>query len=171
MSEVRYKQISTQDWNIKNAYDADTYVQYDGDTYVSTKYVPIGVNIGFSNYWKKISVEEDIEDLQEDVADIESDITDINNNTIHKMFVKIANNIPTTEELAELTFDKTGTIIVDFALNSGNDQTTIRSTLIYTRAVEKYGAGILISFYSNGVISYVRNNNNTWTITPITLTT
>lgn len=71
---VRFKQVATEPWNIKSAYDVGTVVEYDGNAYVSVKAVPVGVNIGFTGYWKKITVEEDVEDLQDDVEDIKEQL-------------------------------------------------------------------------------------------------
>lgn len=71
---VRFKQVATEAWNIKSAYDVGTVVEYDGNAYVSVKAVPVGVNIGFTEYWKKITVEEDVEDLQGDVEDIKEQL-------------------------------------------------------------------------------------------------
>lgn len=75
MSEVRYKQISTLEWDIDNAYDVGTVVEYDGHAYVSIKVVPSGVNIGMTNYWKPITTDADIADLQDAVDAIATDVT------------------------------------------------------------------------------------------------
>lgn len=77
MSEVRYRQIATTTWNITNSYDVGTIVTYDGNDYVSLKPVPKGVNIGFTDYWKKITVENDVEGLQNNVEALQSDVEDI----------------------------------------------------------------------------------------------
>ena len=74
---VRFKQVATEAWNIKSAYDVGTVVEYDGNAYVSVKAVPVGVNIGFTEYWKKITVEDDVADLQEDVGALQSSVEDI----------------------------------------------------------------------------------------------
>lgn len=74
MSEVIYRQIATTTWNITNSYDVGTIVTYDGNDYVSLKPVPKGVNIGFTDYWKKITVENDVEGLQNNVEDIQEQL-------------------------------------------------------------------------------------------------
>ena len=77
MNSVRYKQIATVEWNIDDAYDVGTVVEYDGNAYVSLKVVPCGVNIGMSDYWKKITTDADIKNLQDAVGAIGSDVNDI----------------------------------------------------------------------------------------------
>ena len=74
---VRFKQVATQAWDINSTYDVGTVVTYDGNSYVSLKTVPKGVNIGFTDYWKKITVESDIESLQNNVDALQSDVEDI----------------------------------------------------------------------------------------------
>lgn len=74
---VRFKQVATEAWDINSAYDVGTVVTYDGNAYVSLKVVPMGVNIGFTDYWKKITVEADIESLQNNVDALQSDVEDI----------------------------------------------------------------------------------------------
>lgn len=74
MKSVRYKQIATTDWDIDSGYDVGTVVEYDGNAYVSIKVVPSGVNIGMTDYWKPITTDEDIADLQEAVDAIQSQL-------------------------------------------------------------------------------------------------
>lgn len=80
MNSVRYKQVATTDWNIDCGYDIGTVVKYDGNDYVSLKVVPVGINIGFTDYWKKITVENDIDSLQSDVEDLQEDVEKLNYN-------------------------------------------------------------------------------------------
>lgn len=74
MKSVRYKQIATTDWDIIVGYDIGTVVEYNGNAYVSIKAVPSGVNIGMTDYWKPITTDEDIADLQEAVDTIQSQL-------------------------------------------------------------------------------------------------
>lgn len=75
MKSVRYKQIATTDWDINSSYDVGTVVEYDGNAYVSLKVVPNGVNIGMTDYWKPITTDADIADLQDAVGAIATDVT------------------------------------------------------------------------------------------------
>ena len=77
MKSVRYKQIATTDWDIDSGYDIGTVVEYDGHAYVSVKVVPVGVNIGMTDYWKPITTDEDIADLQEALDAIGTDVNTI----------------------------------------------------------------------------------------------
>lgn len=75
---VRFKQVATQAWDINNTYDIGTDVIYGGNSYVSLKSVPKGINIGFTDYWKKITDEIDIESLQNNVEGLQNDVDDLN---------------------------------------------------------------------------------------------
>lgn len=74
MKSVRYKQIATTDWDIDSGYDIGTVVEYDGNAYVSVKIVPSGVNIGMTDYWKPITTDEDVADLQEAVDSMQTQL-------------------------------------------------------------------------------------------------
>ena len=71
---VRFEQVALDSWDINCAYDVGTIVTYDGNSYVSLKTVPEGINIGFTDYWKKITVENDIESLQNNVEGIQEQL-------------------------------------------------------------------------------------------------
>ena len=71
MSDVSFRGYAVDAWNINRAYDVNTVVKNSTKRYVSKKYVPCGVNIGDSDYWKEL---EDIDDLVETLADVEGDI-------------------------------------------------------------------------------------------------
>lgn len=77
---VRFEQVSTEAWNIKNNYSVGTKVSYDGKTYVSKKNVPVGINIGMGDYWKKLELKDDVADLAEAVEDLQEDVGDISDN-------------------------------------------------------------------------------------------
>lgn len=62
------KNIET--WNINSAYDVGVIVEYNNSKYQALKKVPTGVNIGYSEYWKEITVEEDIAELKDAVSDL-----------------------------------------------------------------------------------------------------
>lgn len=74
MKSVRYKQIATTDWDIDSGYDIGTVVEYDGNAYVSVKVVPSGINIGMTDYWKPITTDDNIADLQEAIDSIQSQL-------------------------------------------------------------------------------------------------
>ena len=71
MSEVSFRGYAVDGWNINRAYENNTVVKNSTKRYVSKKYVPCGVNIGNTDYWKEL---EDIDDLVEALADAEGDI-------------------------------------------------------------------------------------------------
>ena len=108
MSSVRYRQISTADWNIDCGYDAGTVVEYDGHAYVSLKVVPSGINIGMSNYWKKLTANDDIDELQNAVDDLEEDV-----NTLGGDIGTIKNQLKVTVDEATVPFQ--------FAYDSENE--------------------------------------------------
>lgn len=74
---VRFEQVSLSPWNIKNSYEVGTKVKHNGVIYVSVKAVPIGINIGFGEYWKKLSLTDDVEQLIEAVDAVEEDVSEI----------------------------------------------------------------------------------------------
>ena len=77
---VRFEQVSTLPWNIKQSYSVGTKVLYNGKYYISKKNVPVGVNIGMGDYWKKLELKDDVADLAEAVEDLQEDVSDINGN-------------------------------------------------------------------------------------------
>ena len=82
MKSVRYKQIATSEWDIDSGYDVGTIVEYDGNAYVSLKVVPSGINIGMTDYWKPITTDEDIAELQSAVEVLEADVEDVQNQLV-----------------------------------------------------------------------------------------
>lgn len=80
MSDVRFEQVSTTGWNINNSYAVGTKVTYNGSTYVSKKNVPSGVNIGMSDYWKKMELADDVTELASTVEILEDAVDDIASN-------------------------------------------------------------------------------------------
>lgn len=77
---VRFEQVSTEAWNIKNKYGVGTKVVYNGKTYVSKQNVPVGVNIGMGDYWQKLELKDDVTELAEAVEDLQGDVEDISDN-------------------------------------------------------------------------------------------
>lgn len=77
---VRFEQVSTEAWNIKNNYSIGTKVVYDGKAYVSKKNVPVGINIGMSEYWKKLELKDDVTELTEAVEELQEDVGNIKEN-------------------------------------------------------------------------------------------
>ena len=77
---VRFEQVSTLPWNIKQSYSVDTKVVYNGKYYISKKNVPVGVNIGMGDYWKKLELKDDVADLADAIEDLQDDVEDINDN-------------------------------------------------------------------------------------------
>ena len=77
---VRFEQVSTETWNINASYNIGTKVVYNGKTYVSKKNVPVGVNIGMGDYWKKLELKDDVTELTEAVEELQGDVEDISDN-------------------------------------------------------------------------------------------
>lgn len=91
---ARYVPVFAGDWDQTREYEALTVVQYQGDSYTSKMYVPVGIAISNTQYWIKSAnfnqqvaamgsridalqgqYDQDIEDLQGDVEDVQGDIT------------------------------------------------------------------------------------------------
>ena len=91
---ARYVPVFAGDWDQTREYEALTVVQYQGDSYTSKMYVPVGIAINNTQYWIKSAnfnqqvaamgsridalqgqYDQDIEDLQGDVEDVQGDIT------------------------------------------------------------------------------------------------
>ena len=91
---ARYVPVFAGDWDQTREYEALTVVQYQGDSYTSKMYVPVGIDISNTMYWIKSAnfnqqvaamgtridalqgqYDQDIEDLQGDVEDVQGDIT------------------------------------------------------------------------------------------------
>lgn len=104
---ARYVPVFAGDWDQTREYEALTVVQYQGDSYTSKMYVPVGIAISNTQYWIKSAnfnqqvaamgsridalqgqYDQDIEDLQGDVEHVQGDITALDN--------KFNNYIPTT---------------------------------------------------------------------------
>ena len=78
---VRFEQVSTLPWDISTSYEKGTKVSYDSKCYVSKKDVPVGVNIGMGDYWKKLELKDDVTELAEAVEDLETDVGTLQSNT------------------------------------------------------------------------------------------
>lgn len=89
---ARYVPIMGGAWDNTREYEPLTVVQYEGDSYTSKMYVPVGVAITNATYWVKTGVfnqqlaylnehmqdaEQDIDDIQGDINDIRSDINNL----------------------------------------------------------------------------------------------
>lgn len=95
---ARYVPVFAGDWDQTREYEALTVVQYQGDSYTSKMYVPVGIAISNTQYWIKSAnfnqqvaamgsridalqgqYDQDIEDLQGDVQDLQGNITTLDN--------------------------------------------------------------------------------------------
>ena len=65
------------DWNIDSSYSIGTIVSYDGKSYKAVKDVPVGINLGFNEYWEKLDTESEIEEIKESISEIEEEIENI----------------------------------------------------------------------------------------------
>ena len=68
---VRFEQVSLYAWDKTNAYQIGTKVKYGDYMYVAKKDVPKGVNIGMSDYWKKM---DDLSSLDTRVDTLETNV-------------------------------------------------------------------------------------------------
>lgn len=83
---ARYVPIMGGAWDNSNEYEPLTVVQYEGDSYTSKKYVPVGVAITNTTYWVKTadysqqlaSLAQSLQQTDNRVQNIEGDIEDIN---------------------------------------------------------------------------------------------
>ena len=90
---ARYVPVFAGDWDQTREYEALTVVQYQGDSYTSKMYVPVGIAINNTMYWIKSAnfnqqvaamgtridalqgqYDQDIEDLQGDVEDLQGSV-------------------------------------------------------------------------------------------------
>ena len=82
---ARYVPIMGGEWDNTNEYEPLTVVQYEGDSYTSKKYVPVGIAITNTTYWVKTSdysqqlanLAQSLQQTDGRVQDIEGDIRDI----------------------------------------------------------------------------------------------
>ena len=68
---VRFEQVSLSAWDKTNAYQIGTKVKYGDYMYVAKKDVPKGINIGMSDYWKKM---DDLSSLDTRVDALETNV-------------------------------------------------------------------------------------------------
>ena len=68
---VRFEQVSLSAWDKTNAYQIGTKVKYGDVMYVAKKDVPKGINIGMSDYWKKM---DDLSSLDTRVDTLETNV-------------------------------------------------------------------------------------------------
>ena len=99
------------DWNIDSPYSIGTIVSYDGKLYKAVKDVPVGINLGFNEYWEKLDTEEEIQNIKADLIRIDNEI-----------------NYSSTEQIVGYYYDGKPiyrSIIVDYTLpsTSGSVQT------------------------------------------------
>ena len=83
---ARYVPIMGGAWDNTREYEPLTVVQYEGDSYTSKMYVPVGAAITNSTYWVKTGnfnqqlsyLNEHMQDAEQDIDDIQGDINDLN---------------------------------------------------------------------------------------------
>lgn len=83
---ARYVPINAGAWDNTREYEPLTMVQYEGDTYTSKIYVPVGIAITNTNYWVKTgnfnqqvaNLAQSLQQTDNRVQDVEGDIEDIN---------------------------------------------------------------------------------------------
>ena len=76
---ARYVPIMGGEWDNSNEYEPLTVVQYEGDSYTSKKYVPVGVAITNTTYWVKTGYfNQQVANLAQSVDQLESSKADKN---------------------------------------------------------------------------------------------
>ena len=71
------------EWNNENIYEPLSIVQYQGTSYTSRQYVPVGVEITNEEYWVVTgNYNAQVEQYRQDVRNLETDITSINSEVI-----------------------------------------------------------------------------------------
>ena len=66
---------SVDAWSIDKVYSVGTYVKNNGKTYKAKQNVPLGVNIGFDDYWEEIVTNDDINALSGKVKEIDEQLS------------------------------------------------------------------------------------------------
>ena len=69
------------EWNDTRTYEPLTYVMHEGDTYITDRYVPVGIALDNESYWTRCaSFSGQIEGYREEVLTFDKRITDNTNN-------------------------------------------------------------------------------------------
>lgn len=81
---VYFKGYEVAPWDITKSYPIGSVVKYDGREYLAKKDVPVGINIGMSDYWdfgddeRLDNLEEAVEELDGAIQNLElDDLTDV----------------------------------------------------------------------------------------------
>ena len=82
---ARYVPIMGGAWDNTKEYEPLVVVQYEGDSYTSKKYVPVGISITNTAYWVKTGnfnqqlayINERMQDAEQEIDNIQGDINDI----------------------------------------------------------------------------------------------
>lgn len=82
---VYFKGYEVSPWDITKSYPIGSVVKYDGREYLAKKDVPVGINIGMSDYWdfgddeRLDNLEEAVDEIDATVQNLELDsLTDVN---------------------------------------------------------------------------------------------
>lgn len=119
------------DWNIDSPYSIGTIVSYDGKMYKALKDVPVGVNLGFNEYWKEFSDGCDIAELLADVDELQSDVAQIQQD------MSAFAGLDDMEEVAEDVESEVSEIDDTLTTTVGDD--TLKFRFKYDSTTQKYG--------------------------------
>lgn len=73
---VYFKGYEVSPWDITKSYPIGSVVKYDGREYLAKKDVPVGINIGMSDYWD-LGDDERLDNLEEAVEELDGAIQNL----------------------------------------------------------------------------------------------
>ena len=111
---ARYVPIMAGDWDSTREYEALSVVQYQGDSYTSKMYVPVGVDILNTQYWVKTGTfnqqvaamgsridalqtayDDQFDDISDEITDITNDISSVEN-SVTTLNTRVDGCLPTS---------------------------------------------------------------------------
>ena len=117
---ARYVPIMAGDWDSTREYEALSVVQYQGDSYTSKMYVPVGVDIANTQYWVKTGTfnqqvaamgsridalqtayDGQFNDINDDITDLTNDINGVEN-SVTTLNTRVDNCLPTSFVTSDL---------------------------------------------------------------------
>ena len=117
---ARYVPIMAGDWDNTKEYEALSVVQYQGDSYTSKMYVPVGVDIANTQYWVKTGTfnqqvaamgsridalqtayDGQFDDINDDITDLTHDINGVEN-SVTTLNTRVDNCLPTSFVTSDL---------------------------------------------------------------------
>lgn len=103
---ARYVPIMGGEWDNTNEYEPLTVVQYEGDSYTSKKYVPVGVAITNTTYWVKTAdYSQQLASLAQSLQQTDNRVQDIEGN-VHDMSVQL-------NQITDIVMDLDSMFVID----------------------------------------------------------